>query len=369
MDCLSNETIKLLKIIPNKNIENNFLKNKFFMKLYMNMKKNMKTINKININNISIESINEKPEKYLNDNQFTSKNIINKILSKLKYCYKFNFENNSIIFFTKNKKYNKNVIVHMFKIIKLLKIIFNRINYDQSIIYFETDEKKEFPKNERILGPDNVNSGLTYLDMHKNGRIILYRKQEILKVLIHELIHSNLIDSKIIFSKNLKSFSNNFCVTYNILLNEAFTESFATIINLFYIHINCKFKMKILDNMFNNELFYSNYICSKIIKFYNISKISDVVKDGTFCKNNFPQKTNVFAYYILKNILLTKHIDFGNILKKYTSSKDYKLCCEEGIVELINLIMKNITILDNNILNIKSDNNKTLRLCLYELEL
>ena len=369
MDCLSNETIKLLKIIPNKNIENNFLKNKFFMKLYKNMKKNIKNMNKININNIAIESIKEKPEKYLNDNQFTSKNIINKILLKLKYCYRCTFENNSIIFFTKSKKYNNNIIIHMFKIIKLLKILFNRINYHQNIIYFDTDEKKEFPKNEKILGPDNVNSGLTYLDMHKNGTIILYRKEEVLKVLIHELIHSNLIDSKIIFSKNLKSFSDNFCVTYNILLNEAFTESFATIINLFYIHVNCKFKIKILDNMFYNELFYSNYISSKIIKFYNISKISNVVKNGTFCKNNFPQKTNVFAYYILKNILLTKHIDFGNILEKYTSSKDYKLCCEEGIVELINLIMKNITILDNNMLNIKNDTNKTLRLCLYELQL
>ncbi len=39
MDCLSNETVKLLKIIPNRNIENDFLKNKFFMKLYKNMKK------------------------------------------------------------------------------------------------------------------------------------------------------------------------------------------------------------------------------------------------------------------------------------------------------------------------------------------
>ena len=54
MDCLSNETIKLLKIIPNRNIENDFLKNKFFMKLYKNMKKN---VNKININNISLSLI------------------------------------------------------------------------------------------------------------------------------------------------------------------------------------------------------------------------------------------------------------------------------------------------------------------------
>lgn len=371
MDCLSNETTNLLKILDNipKNnfIKTYFTQNKFFINFYKNMKKVMK---KININNISVSLINETPDKYLNDNAFTSKNIINKIFLKLKYCYKFTFENNTIIYFTKSKKYNKNVINHMFKIIKLLKILFNRNNYDQTVIYFETDEKKKFPKNKAtILGPDNVNSGLTYLDIHKNGEIILYRKQELLKVLIHELIHSNLIDSKIIFSKNLKSFSNNFCVTYNILLNEAFTESFATIINIFYIHITCKFKINFLNNMLYNELIYSNYVCSKIIKFYNISKISDVVKNGDFCKNNFPQKTNVFAYYILKNILLTKYIEFGNILQKYTSSKDYKLCCEEGIIELINLIMKNINILDNNIINIKNDNNKTLRLCLYELML
>ncbi len=370
MDCLSNETIKLLKVIDNipKNnfIKNSFTNNKFFMLFYKNMKKIM---NKINIDNISISLFNETPHKYLNDNAFTSKNIMNKIFLKLKYCYKFTFENNNIIYFTKNKKYNKNVIIHMFKIIKLLKILFNRNNYEQNVIYFETDEKKKFPKKGDVIGPDNVNSGLTYVDIHKNGKIILYRKQELLKVLIHELIHSNLIDSKIIFSNKIKSFSNNFCVSYNILLNEAFTESFATIINIFYIHITCKFKINILDIMFYNELFYSNYICSKIIKFYDISKISDVLKDGTLCKNNFPQKTNVFAYYILKNILLTKHNEFGNILHKYTSSKDYKLCCEEGIVELINLIMKNITTLDNNIINIKDDNNKTLRLCLYELAL
>lgn len=95
---------------------------------------------------------------------------------------------------------------------------------------------------------------------------------------------------QILFFKNLKEFSNKFCVSYNILLNEAFTESFATIINLFYIHINCKFKMKILDNMFNNELYYSDYICSKIINFYNILKISDVLKKEIIAKLIFHKK-------------------------------------------------------------------------------
>ena len=91
--------------------------------------------------------------------------------------------------------------------------------------------EKKFPKKNEILGPNEVNSGLTFLDVHKNGDIILYRKEELLKVLIHELIHSNLIDEKIIFSGSINEFSKLFCVNYNILLNEAFTESFATIIN------------------------------------------------------------------------------------------------------------------------------------------
>lgn len=374
MNCLSKETIQLLKKINknNKNIFNNdnLSKNKFFMDLYKKIKKIIKSknINNININNINITLITDKPCKYLVENKFTSKNIYNKILNKLKYCHKCVFENNILIYFTEKKVVNNNTIIHIFKIIKLLKILFKRENYEQNIIYFEIDEKKKFPKIKKsALGPDNVNSGLTFLDTHKNGNIILYRKQEVLKVLIHELIHSNLIDSNIIFSKNLKEFSNKFCVNYNILLNEAFTESFATIINLFYIHIICNFNIKELDNMFYNELYYSDYICSKIINFYNIVKISDVLKKGNYCKSNFPQKTNVFAYYILKNILLKKHIEFGKILEKYNISNDYKLCCENGIIELIDLIMKNINILDNNIINIKNDNNNTLRLCLYEI--
>jgi hypothetical protein len=374
MNCLSKETIQLLKKINkiNKNIfhDDNLSKNKFFMDLYKKIKKIIKSknINNININSINIILVNDKPNKYLVENKFTSKNIYNKILNKLKYCHKCIFGNNTLIYFTEKKVINNNIIINIFKIIKLLKTLFKRENYEQTIIYFEIDEKKKFPKiKESALGPDNVNSGLTFLDTHKNGNIILYRKQEVLKVLIHELIHSNLIDSNIIFSKNLKDFSNKFCVNYNILLNEAFTESFATIINLFYIHIICNFNIKELDNMFYNELYYSDYICSKIINFYNILKISDVLKKGDYCKSNFPQKTNVFAYYILKNILLKKHIEFGKILEKYNISKDYKLCCENGIVELINLIMKNINILDNNIINIKNDNNNTLRLCLYEI--
>jgi hypothetical protein len=374
MNFLCKDTNKILCILDKYNINTtdllNITKNKYFMKLYNDIKKNFKRINKNNYM-LKIKIIDKNPLNYLEDNKFTSDNIKNKILKKLKYGYQFNFNNNEIIYYSKKNIKNTvpNIIIHMFQIIVTLKKIFNKNNYKQTIIYFETDEKKKFPKKNIILGPNEVNSGLTFLDLDlnklKNGNIILYRKEEILKVLIHELIHSNLIDEKIIFSKKTNEFSNLFCVDYKILLNEAFTESLATVINIFYIHIFYKIKKNRLNLMFKNEIKYSNYICSKIIKFYGINNIKDILKNNNECINNFPQKTNVFSYYILKNILLTNHILFSNILDKYTLN--YKINNENCIIDIINLILNNINSININDIFIK-DNNKSLRLCLYELD-
>ena len=372
MNTFCGETNKIISLLDKYNININKLinitKNKYFMELYNNLKKNFEKISK---KNIIVEILDKKSEHYINDNKFTSDNIKNKILEKLKYGYKITFKNNLIIYFCQKKIKEKipNIIIHMFQIIILLKKIFNKSEYNQNITYFETTEKKKFPTKNVVLGPNEVNSGLTILDLetkHKNGNIILYRKEEVLKVLIHELIHSNLIDSKIIFSKKINDFSNLFCVNYKILLNEAFTESFATIINIFYIHIINKMKKKDLNIMFQNEMIYSNYICNKIINFYNINNISDIIKKNNECINNFRQKTNVFSYYILKNILLTNHILFGEILNIYTLN--YKINNEQCIIEIINLIINNINSLDNKKIVIK-DNNKSLRLCLYELKI
>lgn len=362
---LNKNTINLINLLKERKRKNipNISKNIFFMNLYNNIKNILKTNL---VTEIKIVELENKPENYLEDNNFTSANIKNKILTKLKYSYDISNKNNRIIYFT-SKKISKIplIIKHMMIIINMLKILFNRTD-SQKVIYFETLEKKKFPKKDNLaFGPNEVNSGLTFLDLHKNGEIILYRKEELLKVLIHELIHSNLIDEKIIFSKKIKDFSNIFCVNYRILLNEAFTESFATIINLFYIHIQIKGNKKDLNSMFQNEMKYSDYISSKIMNYYNIDKISNIIKNNDNCTSFFPQKTNVFAYYILKNILLSKHLLFGNIINKYNDN--YKINDEKCINEIIKLIVEYIYILDDN--QILNDKNNSLRLCLYELML
>ena len=366
-----NNTLKILNLLKkyNINIDNcsNITSNKFFMKLYDNFNN---IIKEISLNNIKIELYNNSEIDNLKNNKFTSQNILNNIIETLKYSYIIIFENNSIVYYSKKSiKNNKipKIIKHMFIIIKVLKILFNRNNHHQKVVYFETYNKKLFPLNNSILSPNEVNSGLTNLDFHKNGTIILFRKEELLKVLIHELIHSNLIDEKIIFSDKIKGFSSKFCVKYNILLNEAFTETFALILNMFYINIIANNTKLNLNIMFENELKYSDYICSKIMHYYNIKNIEDIIKKNNICNKDFPQKTNVFSYYILKNILLHQHIKFSNIIKKYTIY--YKINDESSITKIIELINKNINKFNNRLIDVSNDKNKSLRLCLYELKI
>ena len=365
--------IELLKEYDSKKFKvDKITNNIFFMKLYNDIKN---IINEHILGNIEIKRITEDPFFYFKDNTFTSSNIKDKIKIELKYGYQFINDNNIIIYYTKKEITKVPLIIeNMFLIINTLKKLFNRKFY-QRVIFFETLEKKEFPQEDNlILGSNEVNTGVTinndFENHSHNGDIILYRKEEVLKVLIHELIHSNLIDKKIIKSDNVTKFSNIFCVNYKILLNEAFTESIALIINLFYIHIKCNFNKKMLDIMFQNEINYSNYICSKILSYYKIDNISDVIKKDKNCNKIFPQKSNVFSYYFLKNILISNHMLYGNILNKYYHERfHYKISNKKCIDEIIDLLINNIYLLDKKIYKISNDKNNSLQLCLYEMKL
>ena len=235
----------------------------------------------------------------------------------------------------------------MIQLIILLKKLFKTENQFQKIIYYETPLKKKFTKNKnKNLGPSEVNTGYTNLSHpHKNGCITLYRKEEILKVLIHELIHSNHIDYSIINSK----FNNLLCSNYDILINESVTETISTIIHVIYIKGDIK-----------KECSYSNYICSKIQNYYEIKNMKIFLKKGG-CKSLFYQKTNVLSYYFIKNIFLRNFDDFSKIYIKY--SKNYKIIDNIGFIQEIEKLMINHFLFNYEYIDLKKN---SLRMCLYE---
>ncbi len=344
-------------------------KSKYLLELYNNLE-NIISNTYIDKLNIKVNEIKCNPREYLFDSDFTSANISNHILKNLIYSYKFEYDNNTIIYFCSKKIKNINnppdIIIKMFYIIVIIKKLYQR-KHNQKLIFFETNLKKIFPKNNfkskpKILNADNINTALTFVVNNKNGDIILYRKEECIKVLIHELIHSNCIDYNIIFSKNSKLFSNLFCSNYQVLLNECFTETIACIINVYYIYITGIYKMidsnLTVNKMLYNECVYSNYICSKIKTYYGINKISNIIKNK--CTEQFPQQTNVLSYYFLKNILLNDIIEFDLLLYKY------KITDEIFIRKLIKLIIDNINKIDKRIYDI-NDNNNSLKMSYYEV--
>lgn len=352
----------------------NISSNIFLIKLFDNLNKIIKNTN-IKKDNIKIKKIKDKPSKYLVESDFTSKNIEDYIFKNLKYSYKFIYDKITIIYFINKSNIITipKIIMKMFFITVIIKKLFKRTQ-KQKIIFFDTNKKKTLPNEFKILDSDNVNSALTFVigdQMYLNGDIILYRREEILKVLIHELIHSNCIDNELIYSIKSDEFSNLFCSNYKVLLNESFTETFACIINMMIVyiidvkHIKNENQIKILEKMFLKECIYSNYICSKIKTFYKIKKITNIIKNNK-CIEQFPQQTNVFSYYFIKNIILNNINLFSNLMNKYTIN--YKINNEEFIKEFINLIINNINNLDKRLKIIK-DKNKSLKMSFYELKI
>ena len=89
-------------------------------------------------------------------------------------------------------------------------------------------------QNDYVIGPENINSGLT-LPCRDITQVIVYRKK--ILIIIHELIHSMAIDlthTNSDYKNRLDKFFN-IESTYN--LNETYTELWALIINILFCRI------------------------------------------------------------------------------------------------------------------------------------
>ncbi len=268
------------------------------------------------------------------------------------YIYIYNFEHSS--FKTTLKigsssqicsPYLKSEGTKLLYLILFLQYFFGK-NNKQTIYYYPTLFKKQFSKNP--LSPREVNSGVTFIEKAEshhthNGKIVLFRKEEVYKVCIHELIHSFHMDYPLILhSHNMKS---ELCSNYPILLNEAYTESLATLLNLYFVYLQKErfmnaygiynipqhyiFNVNKLRTMFKNELNYEMGLSKRVLE-HNGLKYDELYKlvKSDVCLKKFLQHTNVFSYYILKPLILNDIDYYDDFMKNYTNSGFVK---NEGI--------------------------------------
>lgn len=278
-------------------------------------------------------------------------------------CDFYTFESLDMYFFySENSDQRQNIIKHIYIISKWI----HEFKPEQKIkiYYFDTPLKKCIDYEQKFLSSRNVNSGSSL----SNNYIMIWRREELLKVLIHELIHYLNLDVK--HDNNFNNIiKNNFGnIKFPILINETITELQAQLLHSIYISmINGEKRFGCFKTIYNYELIYSWYQYAKIMTFYEIKQYS---VDNLI--NKFNQTSNVFAYYILKCIL---SLNFHNIFKlnhfqKHTKQQD-GLCDVNSCNILINYI-KNIyveshnkyNILLNEMINLKSTN-KSLRMTIF----
>ena len=175
------------------------------------------------------------------------------------------------------------------------------------------DLKKQLPTNKgEIIDVINANSAFSNI-CQVNGEIVIYRKEEWLKVFIHETFHAFGLDFN--FNEN-KKIKNNLLNIINIdstmYMFETYTETWATIWHICFIcfHISENINQDLFNNYFTYflalEQIHSIYQSTKILEFMNL-KYQDLIsktKTSVLKKKLYKEKTNVFNYYILKAVCL-----------------------------------------------------------------
>tara|TARA_Y100000389_G_scaffold195508_1_gene227006 strand:- start:191 stop:1354 length:1164 start_codon:yes stop_codon:yes gene_type:complete len=317
--------------ISNKNIS------KF---IYENINKSISEINNINHDYILKDSIfnNSISETYYFD-----KRIINNIYKNLHYVY-------NVTFFYKNINFYVNIYfkekINIDEYIKYIKLIIciclrNIAIKEKDIFIFDlylTDEKKHFAyKFPNCIESYNINSG--YSRFSDNMYICIYRKEEWIKVFIHECLHTFNLDfhDEIVNYKNMFSSTFNCSSDYNV--NESFVELWARIINCglftYFMKKNITYGEfeKIFELNINIEAIYSIIQGNRLLNCFDINYNSIINKGKkNIVKNIYKEKTNALCYYIITSILL---FNFEKSINWFNMGNDNYLDCIKKEREII----------------------------------
>jgi len=306
-------------------------------------------LKKINFKYQEINFLNN-IKKSLNNSLFIDKKIKKTINTFNIYrSFKLYIDGDIIILnIVSNKEIKNKFIYNIFDTI----IFFRSINIDfpkinLTINLFLTNYLKKFPFHTSLLGSFNVNTGFTNFISPTTREINLYRKEEINKVLIHEMIHAYNIDEYYIL--NHEEYSKKLSDLYNIKsvnglrMYESYTETLAILI---YSNKISKDKGIALNKILDEEIKFSLSQIENILNYYNINNLSELKEK----KKELIEDSSIFSYYIIKGALLNNLNEFMVFLNK-----------KRSISEFYKLIIKSLN--KNRIKNLEKNKNKnTLRM-------
>lgn len=184
--------------------------------------------------------------------------------------------------------------------------IYNKTKFTNKpiITIVPTEIKKKLTESE-FLTAEHINSGACMI----GKEIYLWRHEELYKVLIHELIHFYGFDYNLIDKIDDNPVHPLLCFEGEDSINESYTETLAILIHSYLVSIYTGMDFY---HILNTETNFVIFQITKILKFFNIENITDIINKNS-CQVNIKQKSNVVSYFLLKgaNLLnLDKFIPF-----------------------------------------------------------
>lgn len=225
-------------------------------------------------------------------------------------CYKFKLKGRTIkIYIGMTENENEPLNKYIEKIIMWLHVLSqyssHKCSQELSIYIYMTHLKKQLPESkEQVLDWINVNTAFTR-SCRPQSELVIYRKEEWFKVLIHETFHCFGLDFSSMYKTNsivMKHMKEIFNVNVDILLFESYTEIWAELWNILFFNYldNPKANQTHLEQLMNYEQIHSVLQMNKILSFMNLNYDSLIHRNSN---SKYKENTNVFAYYVLKSII------------------------------------------------------------------
>jgi hypothetical protein len=258
----------------------------------------------------SNETINVKPD--LSGSRYMSKRVYGFVRNRLHYKiekdYIFDNTRVSICIYCINKSFSFSTL---FNVLNYYIFVLNKLNHKPvfKLILYLTNLKKLFPQNpDQTLNEDNVNSGVTIFNETERV-IIIYRKEEIYKVLLHEMIHYYEIDFHNYDASYDRYFINKYAIQVQqpyknrnnpLALFESYTDSVAC-----YGHMITNILFKSDKNIPENILLDTiKETLEKETKHYKL-QASKILKFS-----NLKEDSHCFSYYIVKSCIYSNFDKF-----------------------------------------------------------
>jgi hypothetical protein len=319
----------------------NSLQNKYLTRIYNNIVVADKYLSRINkkqrclypnpdkIDNVY--SSNFKLPSSYNTSFFAEvirKQIIEKTEYKVTYTCKLGERMVTLDFFFMKgdvdyDKYNKFANMVFLAITLLSSYASKSCSRELHILVYLTDIKKFIPDSSiTVLEPLHVNGGFT-TTCNKVSEIVIFRKEEWFKVLLHECFHNLGLDFSLMNITEVKKFmKEHFPIECNFYLFETYCELWARILNAcisgyFAMETKCLENFYLYSEMFlQTERLFTLFQCNKILDFMGLS-FDELINDGNGNRNKnsnllYKEKTNVFAYYIMTALFMNNYVKFFN---------------------------------------------------------